>query len=370
MRAITTYVEAGIAAPASLYAETLTIPVFNYAFTKSLPDDSVVLRLLDEGVGAARAQADGAALARLLLLGGYYTSDPEKTAEAGRIADAATNPLPYADMLARLAMVQMLGGDMASVAETFKRVERAVTAGGVLDEPEYLGYRAIAELLLGHIDRSQEFSERFMALSGGLGPHLRTHALFGPALVAIARADWPGAIASALEVERIVQGNADTSFCTRGACAVAYGAAASAMRGDRASAERLIALIERILPKPSPVRANALALPYAMFGRTIDPGESLPPVGAPTRPWHRQQSDPTLLHVAIGLVVLELWDELDVVLRHLDSFVARGSPFAGALGEAIREERAAARGGAPARHATLKGLGFGGISELLSYRPA
>jgi hypothetical protein len=42
----------------------------------------------------------------------------------------------------------------------------------------------------------------------------------------------------------------------------------------------------------------------------------------------------------------------------------------GALREAIREELAAARGGAPARHAALKGLGFGGMSELLSYRPA
>jgi hypothetical protein len=259
---------------------------------------------------------------------------------------------------------------MAGVAKTYERVERALNAGGNLDEPEYLGYRAIAELLLGHIDRSQEFSERFMALSGGLGPHLRTHALFGPALVAIARADWPGAIASALEVERIIQENADTSFCTRGACAVAYGATASAMRGDRASAERLIALIERILPKPSPVRANALALPYAMFGRAIDPRESLPPVGAPTRPWHRQQSDPALLHVAIGLVVLERWDELDMVLRQIDSFVAGGSPIADAMGQAIREELAAARGGAPPRHAALRRLGFGGISELLSYRPA
>lgn len=370
MRAIATYLEAGIAAPATLYAETLTIPVFNYAFTKSLPDDSVVLRLLDEGVGAARSQADPAALARLLVLGGYYTSDPEKTAEAGRIADAATDQLPYADTLARLAIVQMLGGDMAGVAETYERVERALTAGASLDEPEYLAYRSTAELLLGRIDRSEELSERFMALSGGLGPHLRTHALQGPASVAIARADWPRAIERALDVERIVQENADTPFCLRAACAVAYGATASAIRGDRASAERLTALIERILPRPSPLRANALALPYAMFGRAIDPRESLPPVGAPTRPWHRQQADPALLHVAIGLVVLERWDDLDAVLRHLDSFAARGSPFAGALCEAIREELLAARGGAPARHAALKGLGFDGISELLSYRPA
>jgi hypothetical protein len=369
MRAIVTYRDAGVAAPAGLYAETLTIPVMNYAFTKTLPEDALVLRLLEEGEGAAREQGDGAALARLLLLDGYYTAEPDKAAEAGRIADAAADPLPYTDTLARLAMVQLMAGDIEGVAETYARVDQLLTAGGSIDEPEFLGYRTTAELLQGHIDRSEWFSQRYIALSGGLGPHLRTHALQGPASTGMARGDWPRAVAAALDVERIVHENSDTPFCTRGAIAAACGAAASAIEGDRASAERLIALIDRILPRPGPVRAVALALPTAMLGHAFDPRESMPPAGAPVRPWHRQHADPPLQHVAIALVIQERWDELGPILDHLDSFTRRGSPFARALAEAVREESAAARGAARPRHAALKGLGFHGISELLSYRP-
>jgi hypothetical protein len=68
--------------------------------------------------------------------------------------------------------------------------------------------------------------------------------------------------------------------------------------------------------------------------------------------------------------MLEGWQDLVEVLPPLERVAARGSPYLGALLEAIREEMGATRGGPAPTHGRLRELGYAGWSQLLAHRPA
>jgi hypothetical protein len=78
--------------------------------------------------------------------------------------------------------------------------------------------------------------------------------------------------------------------------------------------------------------------------------------------------DLTEMHWAIAYVARRQWTELGPLLARLDTRARHGSKFAGALAAALREEEAAARGGPKPEHEALRGLGYHGISQLVSYR--
>ena len=73
---------------------------------------------------------------------------------------------------------------------------------------------------------------------------------------------------------------------------------------------------------------------------------------------------------AVVLTMLEGWQDLGEVLPPLERVAARGSPYLGALLEAIREEMGATRGGPAPTHGRLRELGYAAWSQLLAQRPA
>jgi len=88
------------------------------------------------------------------------------------------------------------------------------------------------------------------------------------------------------------------------------------------------------------------------------------------RLWDRYRVwDPADLMVAIGMTMLERWEDLRPVLTRLDELAGYGARLGGAVAEAIREEERAAAGGPAPRHDALRALGYLGISELLRFRP-
>ena len=361
LRAIDAYRRAGTEPPAGLYAEMLAIPVYNWGFFRAPPPDELVLRLLDEGEGVARRSGDMPSLTRLLVQRSYFDGRPELAEEASRLVDGSGDPLPYADVLQRLAMVEVLTGEFARAERTYERVAELVRSGGRVDELEYLMFRSTAVLLLGDIARADELAAETLHASAGTGAHLRSHALQTKELVLVYRGDWSGVAELAREAVRLVEENPTTPWCMRGGYAVAAGAVACVLLGRRGDADPFLAAAVK-MPWSSPARLNTMLLPAAMTG-----GEApLPEEPAVVRPWHRQLIDPARVHEPIGLAMLERWPELPPYLARLDAAAAKGARVAGAVASAIREEEAGGGRG----HGALRQLGCHGLSELIAFRPA
>lgn len=355
MLAIAAYRDGGRTPPASLFAETVTIPVFNYAFTRSMPEETVVMNLIAEGKEVARSSGDDPSLATLLICEGYYAGDSSTASSALKLIERASDPLPYADTLARLATVQMLAGDLAASDESYRRVEALLHSGPTIDELEYLAYRVTSQILLARIDDATETAERFLSLGETMGAHLRTHALQPRSSVAVATGDWALALSLGHETARVVEANPETPYCIRGAMATAQGATAALVQGDRRAAEDLMALTERMI-KPGLQRAYALFLPSVMLGRSVDAAEAIPAPGTIIRPWQRQLVDPAYLYLAIGAVIGGQTEIRPRIVQHLRQFGEKGSPTASALAEGMDGDTSA-----------LRLIGCSGLIELLSH---
>ena len=117
------------------------------------------------------------------------------------------------------------------------------------------------------------------------------------------------------------------------------------------------------------VRASSRLLSRAVSGvREIEP-DAVAAYEPAARVWDRQMWDAIGTELVTAHVVLERWDALERLLERLDRYTANGCRLAAALAEAAREEAAAAHGGPKPRHEALRALGYGGLSELLSFRP-
>ncbi|HUQ16787.1 MAG TPA: hypothetical protein VM070_03265, partial [Candidatus Saccharimonadales bacterium] len=366
--AIAAYRRAGGHAPAGLYAETAAVPVYNYAFSRTLPPDEEVLELLAEGERIARTESDLPALSRLLAQQAWYFGTVEKDAEALAIIDAAPDPLDHADSLFRLAGHLVIRGDVAAAESAFARVDALRARGAKVDEMEYFIYRMHTAYLAGDLAHAEAVAEQAIGFSAEVGPHLQSHAQGALGIVAAGQGDWARAVQAAAELERLIQANPSTPWCVFGAAAARAGAIGAALSGDADRARELVAVVERMLPKPGPQRANALITPYVMLGRA-GAGELVPTPPPVVRPWHYQLADPIGLNFTVAHVMLGRWEDLRSDLILLERAAARGSLLARAFVEAAGEERIAATGGPRPSHQRLRDLGFIGLSEQLAYRP-
>ena len=365
LRAIDAHRAAGGDAPAGLYAEMLAVHAYNWGFVRTHQPDELLLRLWEDGARIARDSSDDGSLARLLLQQGFYADRPELAAEAARLAARSPDPVADADLFQRLGMVEFVTGDVAASAKTYSRVAELIDQGAHVDEIEYLAYRSNALLLLADVAGADELADHVLLATAATGAHLRSHALQAKAIVAIYRGDWGSAEDLARECVRVVEANPGTPWCLRGGYAVLAGAIASALAGRRDDAETFIAVGE-MMAAPGPARINTMMLPAALTGRPVEiPAEPMVPS---LRPQLRQIIDVLRLHEPIALAIRGRLDELPPHIERLAQSGRRGARVAEAVASALREEVAAASGGAPPEHRDLHALGVHGLSQLISHR--
>lgn len=365
LRAIDAYQAAGRQAPAALYAEMLAILAYNWGFVRTQPPDEMLLGLWRDGIRIARELNEPGALARLLLQHGYYSNSPEDSERAAQLAEELPDPVADADLFQRIAMTQFVTGDVAAAERTYSRVEGLVARGARVDEMEFLMYRSNALLLMADLPRAEELADRLMLATAGAGAHLRSHALQTKAMLAVYRGDWPTAEAMARECLRVVDANPDTAWCLSAAYAVVAGAINAGLGGRREEAEVFIAAGEP-MATAGPARINTMLIPAALSGRPVE----IPAEPAVLRPWHRQVIDPLRLHEPIALAIRGRLDELPPHIERLALAGRKGARVAEGLVCALREELAAATGGAAPEHRELHALGVHGLSQLISHRSA
>ena len=266
LRAIAAYQLSGKAAPASLYADAIELTLFQYGYFRTLPDISVVRRLLDEGLDAARAADDAISLTRLLVQHGQLVGDAESVEEALEIVRGSTDPRVHTDALQRLAIVKRWSGDIAGAQDVYRRVDDLAAQGGWVNEVEMLWWRGLACYDAGELDQVERLSARFTELAARRSAHLRSHALALVAHVRLARGDWEGLAALGRDIAELVSANPGNQFCLAAGGAVGYAAVADSIRGRRSQLD-LDELVLRMVPESAAVRDGILVLPMALAGR-------------------------------------------------------------------------------------------------------
>jgi tetratricopeptide (TPR) repeat protein len=370
LRAIDLYREAGASPPAQLYADMLEITAFNWGYFHQLPDDAEVLRLLDEGIDAARANGDDVSLVRLLAERASFTGDVSGTEEIHRFLDRP-DAVQFADAAQRMATVYAWAGRIADGVSLFETVfDRLIPAGALINEPEALAWYGMAAFNAGDLARAGTLADRLRVDAVRRSVHTRSHALSLKALVFFGRGDWDGLQSTTQDLESLVRENPNASFCLLSAAAVGYGTAATVLAGGPLPPD-IDEQAKRHVGDSERVQAASVMLPKVMAGN----GEAIAPglrgYESGLRLWDRYRAwDVADLIPAIALTILERWDELSPVLARLDEFAARGARLSRAAAAAIREEKAAARGGPPPVHEELRSLGYLGLSELIRFRPA
>ncbi len=369
LRAVAAYREAGADPPAAFYADMLEIPTQRWGFFRTLPPEDLVLRLLEEGQQIARKTQDMESLARLLIQHAYFASFDSKPVRAAvSLAETAPDPARFADAINRAATVFLQGGEIDVARTTYERANRLVVAGGRIDELDNLMWRTVLEFAAGNLDRAEQLADRLLEMSATSNAHWRSHARGTKALVLLGRGNWQALEAIARETSELVSANPGVGFCLVGAAAYAYGAAASIFAG-RPLSEDLAAFAERCTPDSAVVQASTLVIPYAMADLGEFDARAMEAWRPGQRIWDQQMWDPHQVTLSIALTIRKRWDLLDAPLRKLEGVGKKGGRLCAALAAAIREEMAHAHGAPPPKHATLRDLGYLGVSELVSFRP-
>ena len=366
LRAIAAYKLSGRAAPASLYADAIELTLFQYGYFHTLPDMTVVRRLLDEGLDAARDAGDAISLARLLVQHGQLVGDAESVEEALQIVRVSTDPRVHTDALQRLAIVKRWSGDIAGAQDVYRQVDELVAQGGWVNEVEMLWWRGLTCYDAGDLDEVERLSDRFTALAARRSAHLRSHALALVAHVRLARGDWESLATLGREIADLVAANPGTQFCLAAGGAVGYAAVADSVRGRR-SPLRIDDLALQMVPESAAVRDSILVLPMAMAGRDCS-ALSTAAFERSDALWDREAIDALGLRLAMALVVQERWGELESALGRLDRAAALGSALASALATAARGEMAGGSAAREASHRELRSLCYIGLSETLAFR--
>jgi tetratricopeptide (TPR) repeat protein len=370
LRAMELLKEVDLPVPAELYADTLEVAAWNWGYFQNLPDDAEVLRLLDEGETAARAQADPVSLARLVAQRAGWSNVLPTEDEVERIR-SAPDPVRFADAAQRMATAYMWAGELDRALELDRWVfEELVPAGAIINEPEALDWYTLAAFYAGDLAEADRLADRLLQAASYRSAHTRQHAYAVKALVLLGRGEWEALAALAAELRDLVQRNPDASFCLEGAALASYESICAVLDGG-SPANDLDEYMTRLVASAPLVRAAAAMLPRVMAGDTAAVPAGLEGYAPGLPLWTRVRAwDVIDLVPAISLTMLERWAELEPILRRLDDFVAGGSRLAAALAEAIREEQRAADGGPPAEHPALRALDYAGLSTLLAFRPA
>ena len=369
MRAIALYREAGLEAPVGLYADMLDLTVFNWGYFKHPPSFDEVIRVIDEGVAAARRSDDSVNLLRLLVQRGFFTNDATVLPETSRLLERATDLRPHANAMWRLALVHFLvSRDLERALDLLERAFSLARDGGAINEPEALMWRSNAYFHAGDLPRADADADRLIDIAQSLSAHTRQHGLGTKGRILAARGDWPGVIAQANALRTLVRENPDASFCLIGANLVGYAAVADLMTRHAIPAD-LESLAERLLPAAPATRAAALLVPLVMAARPVSEDDARRSYAPETPIFDREAIwDLNETHFALAHAMRGRWSDVERLLPQLDAMAERGATFASALASALREEREAASGGPKPRHEALRTLGYNGVSELLAYR--
>ena len=369
LKAIELFAKAGQAAPAELYADMLEIATLNWGYFQHLPDDGLVLQLIDDGERIARDSGDEVSLARLLEERASFTDDVSGADEIMSFVDSS-DAVRFADAAHRMAMLYLWNGKAARSLELYETVvERLIPAGGILYEPEALLWYTLAAFHVGDGDRADAIAARLLEDAPRRSPHTRQHTYALMTFLPFARGDWVRVADARQELAALVGANPDTGFCLIGAAGMAYGAVADILGGR--PVEGFDELVARMVPDSTLVQASSRMVPHVMQGDRAAVDEGLKAYGPGLRLWDRERTwDFFDLMPAAALTMLERWDELGPSLARLDMFSAGGSRLAGAVAAAVREEEAAAKGGPSPTHRDLHALGCSGLSELLRFRPS
>jgi hypothetical protein len=326
-------------------------------------EEPLVATLLLEGEETARRTGDTSSLARLHALRAYRSHDAVVLAEALRLADEAGDPAPLASLLGHAAILLIRVGEFALARQTYERLDALASVAGSFDQQ--LEFRAILALNTGNLDEAAQLAEQFMAANASRGAHLRTHAFREQCHVWLARGDWEALRGLDVQTDRLVAAHPDTAFCYAVTTVRAFDLVARAIEADLDGARARLPHVEEPFQAEPFERESVLVLVYGVLGKrkalsTVV--EGVRRLGSAPY-WFFQRS------YAVALAMLESWDELEAVLPSLEQVAAKGSTYFVALVAALREEIAAARGGATPTHAALRQLGYLGWSRLIAYRP-
>jgi class 3 adenylate cyclase/tetratricopeptide (TPR) repeat protein len=369
LRAIELYREANVPPPVSLYADTLDLPVFNWGYFQHMRSVEEIVGLVDEGISHARERSDPASLLRLLVQRGVFLNKADVLPEISQLLKNGADFSTRADALWRLAVMHFgVTEDFDLALSALDLAFRLRDAGAGLNLPEALMWRANALFHAGDLARAEADADRLLEISRTMSPHTRQHGLGTKARVLLGRGDWAGVIEKADALRSLFQEYPDDTFCIIGASGIADGAIAQILDSGRPS-DDLEPLMLRVIPDSPGIRAASLLVPLVMSSGEVAEDEAHRAYAPETPIFSREQVwDLTEMHWAIAYVARRQWTELDPLLVRLDGRAQRGSKFAGALAAALREESSSARGGPKPTHDALRGLGYHGISQLLSYR--
>lgn len=368
-RALEAYRRAGTP-PASLYADMLEVPTYNFGYFRELPSNEEVTRLLKEGVSVARESKDDLALARLLAMRAVLEQDVDARLESTRLIRGATDLAAYAETLGRRAQVEILvGGDIDLAIELFDEAMARAAAGMPINAPEAIAWQTALAYHAGKLDHARSLADRLIQLSPPLSVHTQQHGLGCRSLVLFGAGDWEGLASVAREMEQLVDANPDASFCLLGAATIGQ-AAAGAMLQGLGPTGRLGELVDRMVKQPPPVGASIRVLSEAMAGSDEMLAMASEAHSDSVQRFGRQVWDRYGVQLALALVMLGRWSDVNPLVARFDEHARHGGRMLGALSTAIQEEHAAASGGPPPQHRELRDLGYRGLSELLSYRPA
>jgi len=365
LRAIAAHEAGGDDAPASVYADLLELTAFHWGYFHTLPDEHAVHELAERGQAAATRSGDDVSRARLTVQLAMLRPDLASPDALVEEVAAARDPLASADLLQRLALVQAQRGDVALAQSTYERVDALVARGAKINLVERAWWGGLTSYAAGDLDDLARQAERLTKVTDGQSVHARGHALGLAARVLLARGRWDELVEMGEDIATLVRDNPSTAFCIAPAGGAAFGAIARLMRGERLDPE-LRQLMVRLVPESSDVQDAMLLLPTAIAG---DPsfGSLSRRAYAIDRVWDREITDSTWTGLPIALALVGDRDALDRELVRLRAAEAAGGKLAGAVADAIEGGRT---GAPPDRaHATLRALGYVGLSEILARAP-
>ena len=361
IRSIAAHEAGGSDAPASVYADLLELTAFHWGYFHTLPDERAVRELAERGQAAAERSGDDVSRARLTVQLAMLRPDvaiPDVLVEA---VAAAQDPLASADLLQRLALVQAQRGEIALARATYKRVDALVARGAQINLIERAWWGGLTAYAAGDLDDLARQSAHLTMVTDGKSVHAQGHALGLAARVLLARGLWDKLAQIGEDIATLVGDNPSTAFCIAPAGGAAFGAIARLMRGEPLD-PGLRQLIVRLVPESRDVQDAMLLLPTAIAGDQSF-GSLSRRAYAIDQVWDREITDPTWTSLPIALALMGDRAALDRELVRLRAAETAGGNLAGAVADAIEGGRT----GAPAdrAHATLRALGYTGLSEIL-----
>jgi class 3 adenylate cyclase len=346
--------------PAELYIGALKVLMRIGSFHR-VPTQAERGALAVEGQRIARAGGDPGTLARVLVYSafrdmdpGSEAADPELLAEALRLSEGS-DPATRREILGWEAENHIRAMRIADALAVFDQMEALPGVMTELDRMEYLRGRALIALRRGSLPELASVAERLLATSRQAGPHLRTHAEVYASHLAFARGEWDEVARLATDADQLIRSSPTTVFCVSAGIMLANGAVVHARAGRAEEARALIRQVDAIAyEKVVPAALKAMGLAFTGDRVAID----VTPQNVTSR----------LPFLAAAAVATRRHDEALALAEALEADARGGARFYAALAQAVREEVARDRGGAPPTHALLKEIGYAGWSDVFSAR--